>query len=77
MALFNIFYKRVGVHRNIPRTVEAKDIKNIEGPMRENIAFMPGYEQVTITIDEEPDAEGVYSGKLDYGLKGEFTITPL
>lgn len=75
MAEYYIHVKRAGKHRNFPRWVRASSIKAVEAPLREELeGIVPNAEQMTITIDETPDEEGVYKGQFDYGLTGEFTI---
>jgi hypothetical protein len=73
---FYVFAKRVGRYRGVGKFVMAPSVKELEGPLRQAFSGITGMEQATITISDIASDDGSFSGQFDYGLLGEFTVTP-
>jgi hypothetical protein len=76
MATYIVHYKRAGKYRGFRRLLEAKSMKHLEEPMKADLeGLVPGIEQAEITISDDANEDGSFSGQINYGLLGEFTVS--
>jgi hypothetical protein len=76
MPEFIVDYKRLGKHRGVRRIHKAPTMGALEAPIQEFAESVLGKGEananITVTIDTAAE-----TGQLDYGLKGEFTISAI
>lgn len=72
MKTFIVVFQRLGNHKGIERMFEAKTVPALEGPIQDYVERVLPNQNIEVTI--EPS---LMTGKLDYGLKGEFTIVSM
>lgn len=75
MPEFIVHYKRLGRHRDVRQVHRASTMGALEAPIQEfaESVLGKGEANANITVTINTAAE---TGQLDYGLKGEFTISP-